>query len=61
MSPPYFRQCIALFAVTEDWLLLDIGLFVLFFHISPFMNLAFDPEVKRIHPVTKSNTIVLFD
>ena len=29
--PPFFlRQCIAIFAVAEGWLLLDIGLFVLF-------------------------------
>ena len=29
--PPHLKQCIALFAVAERWLLLDIGLFVLFF------------------------------
>ena len=29
--PPSFRQCIALFAVAEGWLLLDIRWFVLFF------------------------------
>ena len=29
VSPPLLRQCIAIFAVTEGWLLLDIG-FVLF-------------------------------
>ena len=23
--PPHLRQCIAIFAVTEEWLLLDIG------------------------------------
>ena len=28
---PHLRQCIALFAVAEGWLLLDIGWFVLFF------------------------------
>ena len=27
--PPHLRKCIALFAVTERWLLLDIGWFVL--------------------------------
>ena len=27
---PMLRLCIALFAVSEGWLLLDIGLFVLF-------------------------------
>ena len=31
--PPLLRQCIAVFAVTEGWLLLDIGWFVLFFSI----------------------------
>ena len=31
-TPPYLSQCIALFAVTEGWLLLDIGWFVLFYH-----------------------------
>ena len=30
VSPPLLRQCIAIFAVAEGWLLLDIGLFVLF-------------------------------
>ena len=31
VPPPFFiRICIALFAVAEGWLLLDIGLFVLF-------------------------------
>ena len=28
--PPLLRQCIAIFAVAEGWLLLDIGWFVLF-------------------------------
>ena len=27
-APRYLRKCIALFAVAEGWLLLDIGLFV---------------------------------
>ena len=31
LYPPLLSQCIATFAVTEGWLLLDIGLFVLFF------------------------------
>ena len=31
--PPHLRQCIALYAVVEGWLLLDIELFVLFFYI----------------------------
>ena len=31
--PPYFRQCIALFAVAEEWMLLDFGLFFLLFCI----------------------------
>ena len=30
---PYFWQCIALFAFAEGWLLLDIGIFVLFFFL----------------------------
>ena len=30
--PPILRLCIALFAVAEGWLLLDIGLFVLVLH-----------------------------
>ena len=30
---PHLRQCIALFAVAEGWLLLDIGWFVLFLDI----------------------------
>ena len=30
--PPLLRQCIALFAVAERWLLLDIGWFVLFMY-----------------------------
>ena len=29
--PPILKLCIALFAVAEGWLLLDIGLFVLFY------------------------------
>ena len=29
--PPLLRLCITLIAVAEGWLLLDIGLFVLFF------------------------------
>ena len=32
-KPPIFRLCIALFAVAEAWLLLDIGWFVLISHI----------------------------
>ena len=32
--PPLLRQCIAIFAVAEGWLLLDIGLFVLFLQSS---------------------------
>ena len=27
--PPHLRQCIALFAVAEGWVLLDIGWFIL--------------------------------
>ena len=36
--PPHLRLCIALFAVAEGWLLLDIGWFVLFVftHYVPF-------------------------
>ena len=34
--PPFLRLCIALFAVAEGWLLLDIGWFVLFYEISVF-------------------------
>ena len=34
LYPPLFlRQCIAIFAVAEGWLLLDIGWFVLFLHV----------------------------
>ena len=31
LYPPHLSQCIALFAVAEGWLLLDIGWIVLFF------------------------------
>ena len=34
--PPILRLSIAYFAVAEGWLLLDIGLFVLFFKIFIF-------------------------
>ena len=32
LPPPHLRQCFALFAVAEGWLLLDIEWFVLFFY-----------------------------
>ena len=45
LYPSHLRQCIALFAVVEGWLLLDIGLFVLFFTytrgIQYFLSLVF--------------------
>ena len=33
VSLPHLRQCIALFAVAEGWLLLDVGWFVLFLEV----------------------------
>ena len=37
--PLLFRQCIAIFAVAEGWLFLDIGLFVLFFFINEISDI----------------------
>ena len=43
--PPILRLCIALFAVAEGWLLLDIGWFVLFL------------EARKHDKVTSANII----
>ena len=36
VSPLLFRKCIAIFAVAEGWLLLDIGCFVLFLKMTQY-------------------------
>ena len=47
-NPPILRLCIALFAVAEGWLLLDIGWFVLFFFQFCFCarNFQFEHEIS---------------
>ena len=49
-TPPILRLCIALFAVAEGWLLLDIGWFVLFLShsLGGFTNLLLYSLIKRI-------------
>ena len=37
--PPILRLYIALFAVAEGWLLLDIGWFVSFFSLPPYVHM----------------------
>ena len=48
--PPILRLCIALFAVVEGWLLLDIGWFVLF-----FMYISFTFSWKILFPEFTKN------
>ena len=49
VSPPLLRQCSTIFAVAEGWLLLDIGLFVLFMYI--IWQLKFNILAEENHKI----------
>ena len=55
--PPILMLCIALFAFAEGWLLLDIGLFVLFF-FKRFFNNKNCPRYDRIYAYTLCRCLV---
>ena len=57
-SFPISKLCIALFAVAEGWLLLDIGWFVLFFVIHTYSLCHVEPVVR--FPARSLTKVLLF-